>query len=163
MKTACSCWLWVSACVCVLKEKVIWGKHWTFRSALCTQKCFYLQTSAVFVCRHVDVYVSVGVCMRCLFPWLASIKSHDKAVFGVVLVGGEASTCFTLLVVYVHKVILGSWGAINYSPDNKANSDKRNSQVHCEWAREEKERVWYGVSNRVVINSFRTLFRKNVS
>lgn len=64
---------------------------------LSTHKCCYLHTSAVFVCcRHAHVYVCV-----CVVPW------HDMAVFGVVLVGGEARTCFTLLVVYVLGVILG--------------------------------------------------------
>ncbi len=91
-------------CVCVcLRKRDGWKKHENEEAEtehlvllLSTHKCCYLPTSAVFVCcRRVHVYMCVCV------PWPVSIKSHDMAVFGAVLVGGEASTYFTLLVVYV--------------------------------------------------------------
>lgn len=109
MKTAWSSWHCVCMCVC-LRKRDGWKKHENEEAEtehlvllLSTHKCCYLHTSAVFVCcRHAHVYVCV-----CGVPWPVSIKSHDMAVFSVVLAGGEASTCFTVLVVYVLGVILG--------------------------------------------------------
>lgn len=67
-------------------------------------------SSQVFLFAHICSVCVLQACARvrvCVVPWLVSIESHDMAVFGVVLAGGEASTCFTLLAVYVLRVIFG--------------------------------------------------------
>lgn len=109
MKTAWSSWHCVCVCVCALKEERWLEKAWewggwdrTFGSAL--------EYSQVFLFAHICSVCVLQACARvsvCVVPWPVSIESHDMAVFGVVLAWGEACTCFTLLVVYVLRVILG--------------------------------------------------------